>query len=1112
MEMKNLKKITLLLLLMTLLFISISAVSAGNFTSLQDDIEDSEDSIVLTQDYLFDNSTDKAYYSGIEIEKANFSLIGNGHTIDGKSQAKIFEISGYNITISNLKLINANCDDSGGAINSRGNITLVNVTFENNHAKDGGAIFSSGNLNIINSTFIANSANMGGALKTATSATITGCTFKNFTDITFSMIYAEKQSNLLIENSSFLNSQAKYATAVYSAGNAVIKKSIFKNLHANETGGAIAIKEGTNLVIDSSTFENTTSVKNAGAIFLDGEDGGTAVTATINNNKFISTSGDFGGAILNLGKNIFLCNNSFEKCISLYDGGAIFITQSKNATIIGNNFTDNVVLNEGDGVAIYLFETKPTIRQNFFQNNKDNAVYAYSCRNVIVEKSTFINNTIAVYGVFSNITCENCSLFNDKLSLNNTDYATIVEEKGIPLKIINNSIDIANLPAKFDLRDWGWVTPVKNQGTMGACWTFGTIGALESALLRATGITYDLSENNLQNNMVKFSKYGSKELFEGGTQEEGLIYLLSWRGVIPTKYDTFDELGKISPTIATNESFHIQDAAILFDGTVYTTKEDIKKTILKYGALTTSYGHDDEYYNEKTFAYYNYESDTADHAITVVGWDDNFPASNFEETPPGNGAFIIKNSWGTSFGDKGYMYISYYDTSFSLMINGIAYIIENTENYTKNYQTDLGGEISYFENEQTPLKYQNNYESIGNDLISAVGTYFSKEDNKYTLEIYVNGELKHQENGTKPYNGYHTVKLSKEIPISKGDNVSVVMIKNVAPIIEKSMQHYPKNTSFLTNNNKTEDLAEKNKTVSLKMYTKDLPAHCDSKFVNMTIDKSFIKGALVNSFENTIANATVTYKINDIQANTTTDKNGQFVIYITSNALVEIAYAGDDYILPTNTTINFPGSESVRDSTAFVSNEFNQYACDYNAGERGRYFTFQLVDGKGNPLENKTVSIGYKGIKLNRTTDENGIATVQINLKNAGQYTITMVFLGDENYNASMTVHKIIIKKKKTSITAAAKTFKAKAKTKKYTVTLKTIKGSSVNGKKYLKAGKKVTLKINGKTYTAKTNTKGKATFSLKLTKKGKYKASIKYAGDNTYEKSSKTVKITIKK
>ena len=54
-------------------------------------------------------------------------------------------------------------------------------------------------------------------------------------------------------------------------------------------------------------------------------------------------------------------------------------------------------------------------------------------------------------------------------------------------------------------------------------------------------------------------------------------------------------------------------------------------------------------------------------------------------------------------------------------------------------------------------------------------------------------------------------------------------------------------------------------------------------------------------------------------------------------------------------------------------------------------------------------------------------------------------------------------------------------------------------------------MKINGKTYSAKTNEKGQATFSLKITKKGKFNASIKFAGDKTYEESSKSVKITIK-
>ena len=73
------------------------------------------------------------------------------------------------------------------------------------------------------------------------------------------------------------------------------------------------------------------------------------------------------------------------------------------------------------------------------------------------------------------------------------------------------------------------------------------------------------------------------------------------------------------------------------------------------------------------------------------------------------------------------------------------------------------------------------------------------------------------------------------------------------------------------------------------------------------------------------------------------------------------------------------------------------------------------------------------------------------------------------------------------------------------------IKGASIDGKTYLKAGKKVTLLINGRIYTAKTNSKGKATFNIKLTKKGKFTAKISFAGDVTYKSTTKKVKITIK-
>ena len=121
------------------------------------------------------------------------------------------------------------------------------------------------------------------------------------------------------------------------------------------------------------------------------------------------------------------------------------------------------------------------------------------------------------------------------------------------------------------------------------------------------------------------------------------------------------------------------------------------------------------------------------------------------------------------------------------------------------------------------------------------------------------------------------------------------------------------------------------------------------------------------------------------------------------------------------------------------------------------------------------VSISYNGILVNKTTDKNGFVGLQVSLKKAGTYGFVFAFLGDDNCTACMAVHKVTILKKSTKLIAKAKAFKAKAKTKKYTVTLKTIRGSSANGKVYLSAGKKITLKLNGKTYTAKTNAKGKA-------------------------------------
>lgn len=192
--------------------------------------------------------------------------------------------------------------------------------------------------------------------------------------------------------------------------------------------------------------------------------------------------------------------------------------------------------------------------------------------------------------------------------------------------------------------------------------------------------------------------------------------------------------------------------------------------------------------------------------------------------------------------------------------------------------------------------------------------------------------------------------------------------------------------------------------------------------------------------------------------------------------------------------------------------QYSVYAVDYNAGERGETLTFKLMDSNNKPISGVSVKVNYGANEVYETTDGQGIISFVVNTQVAGTYKSSLYFAGNEKYNSAYASFSIKVNKKPITITAKAKTFKAKLKTKKYVITLKTKKCSSANGKIYLKSGKKVILKLKGKVYAAKINAKGKATFKItKLTKKGKFTATIKFNGDSTYEAVTKKVKITIK-
>ena len=229
-----------------------------------------------------------------------------------------------------------------------------------------------------------------------------------------------------------------------------------------------------------------------------------------------------------------------------------------------------------------------------------------------------------------------------------------------------------------------------------------------------------------------------------------------------------------------------------------------------------------------------------------------------------------------------------------------------------------------------------------------------------------------------------------------------------------------------------------------------------------------------------------------------------------------------EYFLVQSESRYYPTESNPRpfEGTYYDSQKVNLVANNVTL-ENNKLGTFEITlkDSKGNAIVNKTCSISIGETVYSIKTDANGKASIELSLP-TGNYTAKVHTVNDYYNKAGNAIATITVKdspaptpasepakvtKKAVKITAKKKTFKAKAKNKKYSITLK------ANGKAVKKV--KVTLKVKGKTYKATTTSKGKATFNLKkLTRKGKYTAVIKFKGNNLYKAATKKVKITVKK
>jgi hypothetical protein len=194
--------------------------------------------------------------------------------------------------------------------------------------------------------------------------------------------------------------------------------------------------------------------------------------------------------------------------------------------------------------------------------------------------------------------------------------------------------------------------------------------------------------------------------------------------------------------------------------------------------------------------------------VTIVGWNDSYPASNFANHPKGPGAFIVKNSWGTGWGQQGFFYVSYYDTQFATNSQPpTVFTAEPTTNYDINYQYDPLGWVTSVGSPNTIIPSNtawgaNVFTATSNQQLSAVSFYAGSLNTQYHIYVYtdptsgpIGGTEYTGPSGTTAMSGYFTIPLSTTVPLKAGHRFSVVIEittpGNNAPIpVESTLQGY----------------------------------------------------------------------------------------------------------------------------------------------------------------------------------------------------------------------------------------------------------------------------------------------------------------------------------
>ena len=705
-------------------------------------------------------------------------------------------------------------------------------------------------------------------------------------------------------------------------------------------------------------------------------------------------------------------------------------------------------------------------------------------------------------------------------------------------------VGAAPLPSSYDLRTTGKLTSVKNMGSCGACWAFGAYASLESYLRPAE--TMDFSENNLKNN------HGFDIApCQGGNEFMATAYLARWSGPVSEAADPYSDSSRSSSSNLPVQK-HVQDVNFLPNRANSLDNDNIKTAVAAYGAVYTTLYIVPSYpaeFNSATNAYYYKPTIQANHGVAIVGWNDSFSRTKFAagSQPPADGAFIVKNSWGTGWGEQGYFYVSYYDPNIGN--DNAVFTAQPTTNYNKIYQYDPLGNTGAF-GDGSSAWGANVFTATAAENLTAVSFYTLSLNAPYEVYVYTDpvagpinesGYAAHVA-GTTAFPGYHTIPLASSIALRAGQKFSVVVkftstddtpVPTEVPIDGYSSQaranagesYYHGGDSSWSTSSTWDDMTSyrgsENTNICIKAFTvnsgatvtKPTQLSLEPSTTTPTVGQSVtftatLKGTTALSGKS----VTIYHYLNNVRYDDftgTTNAYGQLTLTQTFSSAGQRPYyatfAGDSgYATSTSNAVSINVASSSSQTTTTLK-------ASTTTPTVGQSVTFTATLNGGSALSGKSVTIYHylNNVRYNditTTTNANGQITLTQTFGSAGQRPYYATFAGDTGYKAS-TSSVVTINVGASSQTT---TTTLKASTTTPAINERVTFTATLNGGSAL-SGKSVTIYhyLNNVRYndiTTTTNANGQITLTQTFGSAGQRPYYATFAGDSAYTSSTSSV------